>query len=51
MVASAASVGKAAKVEVASVLGEGLGASPAPVMAKASMPKAMRGLFGKKKKM
>ena len=57
-VASASSVGKAAKVEVASVLGDGLGAAAtrssagaAPVIAKASMPKAMRGLFGKKKKM
>ena len=54
-VASASAVGKAAKVEVASVLGEGLGAArsarPAPVMSKASMPRALRGMFGKKKKM
>jgi len=55
-VASASSVGKPAKIEVAGVLGDGLGASksgadPAPIMSKASMPKAMRGLFGKKKKL
>jgi hypothetical protein len=52
-VAVAAPAGKAAKVEIASVLGNGLGAAsssgPAPVSTKASMPKVMRGLFKKKK--
>ncbi|HSO37278.1 MAG TPA: hypothetical protein VLT33_32350 [Labilithrix sp.] len=52
-VAAAAPAGKAAKVELASVLGNGLGAAsssgPAPVSTKASMPKVMRGLFKKKK--
>lgn len=45
---------KAAKVEVASLLGDGLGlggSAPAAVSTKASMPRAMRGLFAKKKKM
>lgn len=52
-VAAAAPAGKAAKVELASVLGDGLGAAsssgPAPVSTKASMPRVMRGLFKKKK--
>ena len=52
-VAVAAPAGKAEKVEIASVLGNGLGAAsssgPAPVSTKASMPKVMRGLFKKKK--
>ena len=50
-----AALAKAAKVEVASVLGDGLGAAsssgPAPVSTKASMPRAIRGFFAKKKKM
>ena len=67
-VATAKTTGKAAKVEAASVLGDGLGdlrepvprdsrgigagqSALAPVSTKASMPRAMRGLFGKKKKM
>ncbi|CAN5758155.1 hypothetical protein BH11MYX4_BH11MYX4_11830 [soil metagenome] len=52
-VAAAAPAGKAAKFELASVLGDGLGAAsssgPAPVSTKASMPRVMRGLFKKKK--
>jgi hypothetical protein len=53
---SAIATAKAAKVEVGSVMGEGLGlASKAPqqvaTTTKASMPRAMRGLFSKKKKM
>ncbi|MDB5219082.1 MAG: hypothetical protein JWO86_7009 [Myxococcaceae bacterium] len=45
--------GRAAKVEVASVLGAGLGSArePAAVAEKASMPRAMRGVFGRKKKL
>jgi hypothetical protein len=51
-VATATKTGKAAKVEVADVLGAGIGAAaPAAVATKASMPRTMRGLFSKKKKM
>jgi hypothetical protein len=55
-VAVAAKTGKAAKVEVASVMNEGLGAAGSTskdvaVTTKASMPRAMRGLFSKKKKL
>ena len=45
--------GRAAKVEVASVLNAGLGgvSEPAAVAEKASMPRAMRGVFGRKKRL
>ena len=50
--APAKEAAKAAKVEVAGVLGEGLGkAEPVAVTAKASMPKSLRGFLSKKKKM
>jgi len=45
--------GRAAKIEVASVLNAGLGgpAEPAAVAEKASMPRTMRGVFGRKKRL
>jgi len=45
--------GRAAKVEVATVLNAGLSgvAEPAAVSEKASMPRAMRGVFGRKKRL
>jgi hypothetical protein len=45
--------GRAAKVEVASMLNAGLGGvrEPAAVVEKASMPRTMRGVFGRKKRL